>query len=167
MTNTSLIQKLMDEAYDKWQDNDWTKQDFRNYISENMSRAHLIAVQVGNLNYQVENGGFSQWHDNGYSMDLEDLISYCEEIGTEACMKVKTLLEYVQNAIDYFCIEAEEAIQLLTRNLFDGYAETLRECLWSQKTEQLNRYDQKYYDVNDDFLSDVERYLARTQEGGK
>jgi len=167
MTDTSLIQKLMDEAYDKWQDNDWSKQDFRNYISKIMSREHLIAVQVGNLNYQVENGGFLQWHDNGYSMDLEDLISYCEEIGTKTCIKVKTLLEYVQDTISYFCTEAEEAMQLLTRNLFDNYAEVLRDCLWDQMSKHLSRYDQEYYDISDNFLSDVETYLAKTQEGGK
>lgn len=163
-----LIQELMNEAYDQWQNNeDWTMQDFRDYISKNMSREHLISVQVGNLNYQVENGGFFQWHGNGYSIDLENLISYCEEIGTEACVKVKTLLECIQDTIDYFRTEAEEAIQLLTRNSFDDYAEVLRDCLWDQMTENLNRYDQKYYNINNDFLSDVTTYLMRTQEGGK
>jgi len=159
MTDTGIIQQLMDEAYDKWQDNGWSKEDFRNYISKNMSREHLIAVQIGNLNYQVENGGFLQWYDNGYySMDLEDLITYCEEIKTKAATEVKVLLESVRDIIDFYS-SSTEAIELLNEHMFSEHAEILDSCLWDLISAHLDQHNRQYYGINDEFLSDVETYL--------
>jgi len=150
-----LIQKLMDEAYDQWQNNeDWTLQDFRNYIKENLTQQHLIAVQVGNLDFQVEDGGFYQWHTNGYSMDLEDLMKVCEEIETEASMEVRDILDGILDVLVCY-YDADEAIT----NIVEGYADTLRECLEEQVFRDLSEYDDKYRNVSGQFLLDVEKYL--------
>jgi len=70
-------QILMDEVYDLWRAEPTKK---RLNIAESLSPLHKIAVQLGNLNYQVENGGFMQWIDNGYcEEDLYDLIDICNK----------------------------------------------------------------------------------------
>lgn len=57
-------QILMNAAYDLWKKNtDWDKDAFFDRLDYPMR----LAVALGNLNYQVENGGFGQWHDNGYA----------------------------------------------------------------------------------------------------
>ena len=58
-----LHDKLMKKAYDTWQKNNWSPSEF----IENIDSPEKFAVILGNLNYQVENGGFSQWKFNGYS----------------------------------------------------------------------------------------------------
>ena len=67
----NIHETLMDEAYDLFQKNkEWTKEDF--YY--NLDVAHREAVALGNLNYQVGNGGFSQWNYNGYKKDSSYIL---------------------------------------------------------------------------------------------
>ena len=47
-----LTQKLMDNAYDKWNKSEWNHNQFLKELSE----AERVAVVCGNLNYQVCNG---------------------------------------------------------------------------------------------------------------
>lgn len=162
MPEKSRIQQLMDEAYDQWQSNDnWSLEDFRRHIVKNMTKEHLMAVQIGNLNYQVENGGFLQWHDNGYSIDIEDLISYCKEINTEASRKVKGLLYEVQEFLEFHYEGKKKIIDLLVRNMMEDYVETIKDCFQLQLSHNFNNLDNKYYKINDKFLSDVETFLKR------
>jgi len=155
-------QQLTNEAYGKWQySNDWTLQDFRNYIKENLTQQHLIAVQITNLHYQVKDGGFFRWYSNGYSIDLEDLILYCKEIGTEAAIKVKALLEFVADIICFFDDKFDSVMELLYENIFNDCVNLLVNCLEQKMTGQLKQYDRQYYKISDKFLSDVEEYLVQ------
>ena len=73
------IQDLMNTAYERWQKNDdWSKDDFR----VSLDAWEKIAVHTGNLNYQVENGGFSQWYFNNYYTPevLDFLIELCDTV---------------------------------------------------------------------------------------
>jgi len=58
-------QTLMNEAYKKWENNDIRREEFLLLLSP----VEKIAVVLGNFNYQVCNGGFSQWNYNDYSCD--------------------------------------------------------------------------------------------------
>ena len=62
------LQNLMDEAYLKWKkiNNDWNLKDF----DLSLDYKHRNAVLFGNLNYQVENGGFC----SGLIMDMPKLV---------------------------------------------------------------------------------------------
>ena len=58
-----LHQTLMDQSYELWKNkDDWSKEDFFDHLDY----LHRLAVALGNLNYQVGNGGFSQWEFNDY-----------------------------------------------------------------------------------------------------
>lgn len=59
----SALQEAMNSAYAIWKENEgWNLEDF--YF--NLPPLERRAVALGNLNYQVENGGFTQWVFNGY-----------------------------------------------------------------------------------------------------
>lgn len=70
------LQTLMNEFYDIYQKNpELNREDILNRVSD----LHKAAVRFGNLNYQVTNGGFSQWEFNGYSSDLNALLLLCDK----------------------------------------------------------------------------------------
>ncbi|MDR1669201.1 MAG: antirestriction protein ArdA [Oscillospiraceae bacterium] len=77
---TDRIQALMNDFYHELQkdeNNAKSKWD----VLKDFSEAHQIAVMFGNFNYQVENGGISQWIYNGYYHDdAEKLTGYLETV---------------------------------------------------------------------------------------
>lgn len=68
----SFWQYIMDSAYDKWDHDNMKREDFL----EQLTDYEKTAVIFGNFNYQVENGGLSQWYFNNYSDDLNSLIEF-------------------------------------------------------------------------------------------
>lgn len=57
-------QDLMDDAYKLWR-TQFPEQGYDYFFNE-LTPLLRKAVALGNLNYQVGNGGFFQWADNGY-----------------------------------------------------------------------------------------------------
>jgi hypothetical protein len=76
------LQLVMDSAYGLWRDNEqWSYEDFM----FNIPALERRAVALGNLNYQVNNGGFMQWIDNGYAKDTQHVLRViAREIEDEA-----------------------------------------------------------------------------------
>lgn len=68
-------QKLMDAAYDKWPESGGHRE-----MLNRATDAERCAVLLGNLNYQVENGGFCQWIDNGYGLRGLDVADVLERV---------------------------------------------------------------------------------------
>ncbi len=70
---TTLLQSLANKVY-AYLDihHGLTRLEACNYFSTQ----HRAAVMLCDLNCQVRNGGFLQWHDNGYSEDLNDLLIF-------------------------------------------------------------------------------------------
>jgi len=99
MTNTSLTdnwQVLMDAAYKKWEGKDWT---YARFLVE-IERKERIAVLLGNLNYQVENGGFRQWVDNGYALNAREIIAILMTIGGPGSIKVAEMVKQIAKHVD-------------------------------------------------------------------
>ena len=96
-----LHQSLMDSAYDKWKQNkDWNNDQFFNHLDY----LERVAVVLGNLNYQVGNGGFSQWEGNGYKETHSSfLLSLKNEMEKEYPKYTKLYkgLEITEKAIEY------------------------------------------------------------------
>lgn len=71
------LQGLMDKAYAKWQKGgDLEGKSDAEFVAA-LDDMQELAVRVGNLNYQVENGGFSQWFSNSYGKrDLAWLLDF-------------------------------------------------------------------------------------------
>jgi len=75
---TSFHQHLMKEAYDLWSQHNWSYEEFLENIRTKLSQLHYDAVIIGNLNYQVTNGGWFQWYLNDYHTtykDVEDILN--------------------------------------------------------------------------------------------
>jgi hypothetical protein len=145
-TDEMLMQKLMNQAYAEWRVNDWTQVDFYAHLHTS-DHNQLIAVVLGNLNYQVENGGWSQWIFNGYTKSAEPyILDILQEINTA---NSKTVEEYVRKAIRE--MHAEERFEANKRSGWsdDDYDYEL----------DLNAEDDGYYAINEAFMLEVNAYL--------
>jgi hypothetical protein len=101
MTNEEkdLHQLLMDKAYNderKRTDADPESTWSYNRMVREASDLERMAVVLGNLNYQVENGGFNQWVDNGYCTHISDVKECLELIDTETTRKILPMVETVE-----------------------------------------------------------------------
>jgi len=109
--NEDLIQQLMDEFYTEWQNRDGVSRE--NLLDEYLSKSpkHVVAVRFGNMNYQVGNGGWMQWHDNEYSKDIEVLMDYCirgYSLGHKIFKEIYQILMKVFDNIEAFEEELQE-----------------------------------------------------------
>lgn len=95
------LQILMNEFYDFWEKYEHLP---RLEVLKLMSELHQVAVKLGNLNYQVNNGGFSQWEFNEYNEDIEDLKIICDKgisLNIEEFKKLKQILVEYSEIPDY------------------------------------------------------------------
>lgn len=94
---SDVHQELMIEAYDQWKENqDWSSDEF---VSR-LDYAHRVAVLTGNLNYQVENGGFDQWHFNGYSKHSDQLQNVLLQMETETTHRVANMVRTARRRLE-------------------------------------------------------------------
>jgi len=138
------IQKLMDQAYARWSegmgpDEFWAQ----------LSAAEEVAVATGNLNYQVENGGFSQWLGNRYATPasvavLRATLARCGEPG-EAGLKI--LNEFL-SAIAWDQGEYDES--------------ALDDEDWDTMQAACDRLSSAFYKVNTAMVEAVDAYVAAT-----
>lgn len=91
---------LMHKAYAMFRKHDeWTLNDF--YF--NISPLERRAVALGNLNYQVGNGGFMQWINNGYAEESGNSIRLIanEITGNKKFPSLSKALTLAQIAMGY------------------------------------------------------------------
>ena len=84
------VQPIMDRAYAGWP-NGSTYDDFLFTLDS----VEKIVVLIGNLNYQVCNGGFFQWADNRYGKHWQDVIRALNLINTETAKHLAKLVHSV------------------------------------------------------------------------
>lgn len=89
-------QPIMDKAYAGWP-NGGTYDDFL----FTLGGIEKIVVLIGNLNYQVCNGGFAQWADNRYGKHWQDVIRALNLIGTETAKQITKLVQTVGSQLVY------------------------------------------------------------------
>jgi len=91
-------QAHMDQAYDKWEEGD----SYVQFLSS-LPTIEQYAVVLGNLNYQVGNGGIAQWTDDGYAIDsTETLLEALATIGTPRCLELRDKVEeFTSQYIDF------------------------------------------------------------------
>jgi hypothetical protein len=165
-------QQLMDEAYDKWQAGLYTSYD---HMVESVSDLHKMAIVLGNLNCQVENGGFYQWVDNGYGQMAHEAVEYLNKIGTENAKKVAKWIEDLIPHIDF----DQEGLGCFTQHWVietETYCETVQGD-WNEEEEEYEEYeeeyeeeycggwsiakglDSQYYELNKELMKEILNYL--------
>lgn len=120
-----VLQGLMNAAYETF-----GNQTYDDFLF-NLPGKQRAAVLIGNLNYQVENGGFSQWILNGYADHARDVMLVLREIGTEAASSVMNLILIARSAHNR-----------------DGY------------DANLDPMDTAYYALSEQLLTDAELYFT-------
>jgi len=174
--DATKIQELMNEVYDAWnkQDNEirdqikktksyeeqrelrkkmWSQRD----VLEQFSEKHRLAVMAGNLNYQVCNGGFLQWHDNEYSELEEELMEALRKVGTPLCMMMKAHIEEYQTRRE----DAEDDNSYYSGLSWAGEDED-DEDYYEEEEEyeaETGDLDTSFYKINEKFILEVEAFI--------
>lgn len=130
----------MDNAYDTWNSNI-----SRDQFLNNLTYYEKVAVIFGNLNYQVENGGFSQWYENDYYDDYEFLYTFINKSNYKNKYEFLNLLDNVNYVIT--------AIKNLDSSN-DWYDEDKQTRL-----KTLDMYDKEYYNLENSWKEFFQNYL--------
>ena len=160
------IQNLMSIAYKRWQaDREMSKETFMSQLSA----SEAVAVRIGNMNYQVENGGWPQYWGNSYAT---------QETVIEVKGYLKHILAFARTTSDPRGAAAETVLRLYTQ--FD---EALGGCYDPSKYQysnsgayygddeqeeeedcgpQVDHLSSPYYDVNEAFMELAEDWLVAT-----
>lgn len=171
-----IWQELMNDAYDRWQDkNDDEILNYEDMITKT-SRLSQIAVLLGNLNYQIGNGGFEQWVDNGYAQNGEEVLKALREVGSPLSKKVS---KWVETVLDYVNLDERNTGAGGNYWIDEGY-EYEEECweeehydedsdeVWYEEECSENEVwvesggravadplDSRFYAINDEFMEEV------------
>lgn len=151
-----LFQNVMNRAYAKWQANrDWRYEDFL----MNLNAADRRCVIMGNLNYQVCNGGFSQWIFNHYiNPNLEPMIlDALSLIKTETGLAVRALVGEVIEIL-HKDFEYRNGAYEVERSSFSYWDEN-EDDFYDYTIDKLDGFDENFYAINEQWLHDIERKL--------
>lgn len=154
-------QRLMDEAYELWrgENEDLNYKKFLNLVKEKLGETHFFAVITGNMNYQVENGGFTQWFDNGYAEDtIEELIKFFENAfdGNDVIDKTIQVLREIQDQIEW----VERGKDIIERQVNDyDYTDVFERALEDELNQNLERQDSYFYKFNEELMEILEEFF--------
>ena len=129
------IQAFMDQAYNRY-DQDMSVQAFH----DQLDAKERIAVFFGNLNYQVENGGYMQWIGNRYATEevVGFLIRRLQEIATP---EANVVMQHLANIRD-----------LCEEHGWDS--DRWEDYVWDNI--ETDHFDHSFYNVNKKLLQQVE-----------
>lgn len=95
MADEAHFQALMNSAYDKYKDMSYDE------FLMCLDAKERHAVLLGNMNYQIQNGGVRQWVDNGYACHAEDVLIVLKMMGTPRATEWRSKLkEFVEEHVD-------------------------------------------------------------------
>lgn len=165
------LQATMDAAYDRWQANREMKpKDFL----ESLSAKESFAVRIGNLNYQVENGGFSQYWGNSYAMhgSIGAVVDYCTlivawsrsqpSILADALAAAAEVLHLVTRAAEIIGTDVDPNKRRATSGGRGYWDDEEDENEGVDADLEAAGLDRKYYAVNDAWMNLAEAYFVAT-----
>jgi len=156
----SVHQTLLNKAYSLWGDNNLTYRNFLTKVLEELGELYFNAVITGNFNYQVCNGGFGQWHDNGYSVAIEELADFFNSLPENQTIKsVIIILENVNDELLWVDDGIKES-KKLEYEYRDFFKEKLEESFYSN----VEYCDQDYYKINEEVEKILEEYFKTEYE---
>jgi len=128
------MQAIIDQAYHAWRDHkDW---DYPTFLSE-LSEMHRWVVTLKNLNYQVTNGGFFQWWENGYHCNLEELFRMLETLKGKCPLvaQIDSITRAAARMLQDFDLETDDYEQLCS---------------------DLDPHELAYYELEEEWLGQLE-----------
>jgi len=155
-----IHQKLMNKAYELWQkeeNNNLKYSDFLDMVSDELGENYFHAVITGNLIYQVENGGFSQWYDNKYHVTIDGLRDFFESNFKNDSKEIKQIEDILS--------EVEEILNWLDdgkdclKNIGYEFREFFYEKLEEKVYDELSSLDDKFYKISEKLKEILEEYF--------
>lgn len=170
-----VFQSLMDKAYARWRKGgDLEGKGDAEFVAA-LPEDQELAVRVGNMNYQVENGGWAQWYGNGYGKrDEEWLMDFFDAHKEYAAFSwMARLLSNVagiaEGPFDVTCDwcggDGETEIddetgegEVCDQCHGDGTIET--DDLDNVEADIFDKQDGTFYEGNDKLMAAMEQYLS-------
>lgn len=134
---------------------------------EDCSDLEQTAILLANLNYQVENGGFSQWVDNGYGLKWRETIQSLRQVGTQNAMKV---IDLIGTFSDYIKDDCED------RGCFGDYwiEEDNNDYYYGSGNDEDDDYEEEenpgffyareadhpYYEIYEELKKEIEEFFT-------
>jgi hypothetical protein len=121
-------QAIMNVGYNAYnKENIESAEDMFEYVESNFGKDFKMLIQIGNYNYQVGNGGHSQYWHNGYASQ-----------GSSGCMadhkdcdNLKDMIESIRHSIFYKKYTTPKLVVRMMeeyKNILDEYDERCDEC---------------------------------------
>ena len=137
----SAWQGIIDGCHDLWEHNqDWRPDD----VMANVTPGEREAFALGKLYQQVRNGGFAQWHCNGYSSE--------------------TMVSAITSALVAIDTEPSRAVLAIVKAFLSQINKAKRAGRDPDDLE-FDELDTKFYEIDDRLAADVEEYFLETFPG--
>ena len=155
-------QELMDAAHEKWNDN----LNYNQFI-DMLPKAEKYAVLFGNMNYQIGNGGWYQWCDNGYCTRIKALVNALTEMNTDTSNQILKMLDVVKPTLKYDVLDGSKE----SRGCCTNYFKEKKRKYWDDDDDDddddehpnFESIDTQYYELEDKFMEECEVFLATLQ----
>ena len=165
-------QRLMDLSYREWQkpeNRKWCYRDMVEWAGETYGEMVKLFILLGTANYQICNGGFLQYFDNGYASGEgecfhhhdEDILLHREMLA----LLGKYGLHRLEVGSEIYAILAAFRIVL---NDDTEYEEEDNGCRRGDvsNTDELDALDTRYYAVNEKWVKELKVLAAKWLKGG-
>lgn len=121
--------------------------------AKQLTNLEETAKLLGNLNYQVQNGGWSQWVGNGYAQNgnANRLKQILVAMAGPCAINVRGWLETICKYVD---------LNVGDRGCMGDYLKQHSESYEQSFQEVCEPLDTEYYAQNDAFMAECETYLA-------
>ena len=160
-----LHQALLNIAYDEWQKHDnWDMEDMLDY-ARSFGDIVKLAVLLGKYNQQVQNGGHSQYFDNGYSGSHNYKGHTGDYYNYDIPLTLNMLNLMMKHGLN--TTENGKAVVKIIEEFIDITSGWCREDDEEDEDNSMPDYsnlDTKYYKVCGGWMKDLEQYFKLWME---
>lgn len=164
------FQAVINVNYARWNGGDLDGKSYEEFLEEISEEAAML-IALKNLNYQVENGGFCQWHDNGYSDDSELIISALKVLagfnGSSAGSTIAEIIDEVNDIISFYEVlktEYDRACSNARTGTLREFQDSFHEICDKKLNKELREFDERYMSQSKSILDDAEAWASSLKE---
>lgn len=141
---TGYHDAILEVLYATWHEHkEWRYSDMVHYARLVYGEIAEFAVLMGTFNYQVNNGGFSQYEENGYASDYPRLLKLYEKLLPDTEFHIKTLA---------FLKSAPEPEYASTHYTDEDYND--------EYYQVYDEFDSTYYSIGDELMAKLEMFFT-------
>ena len=146
MATYPTLDNIMARAYARLDENDWNKEEFY----DNLEGDEDLVVPYVIMNNQVGNGGWDQWHHNGYINDfgLNRIRRTLKLIDSDESREVLRILDEFMKLLSDFGVDPNDP---------NSYVDEHDEEEFYDRADEL---DDAFYRVNEKVLEQLEAIMA-------